>query len=164
MSVLITLTDVEPAVRLNAVLEQGGVETAVVSPLDDIRSAIRRAKPEVVVFTGGLLDPQNVHIVRDLLWDDVAVIGFADVRDPVIDERLRVIGYVEVYGKPIVLDEAVGGVRRLLERKRLGRVTGLIGESEAIREVEAATRASRPKRSRTPGLPIRSRRSTLSAN
>ena len=135
MSVLITLTDVEPAVRLNAVLEQGGVETAVVSPLDDIRSAIRRAKPEVVVFTGGLLDPQNVHIVRDLLWDDVAVIGFADVRDPVIDERLRVIGYVEVYGKPIVLDEAVGGVRRLLERKRLGRVTGLIGESEAIREV-----------------------------
>ena len=135
MSVLITLTDVEPAVRLNAVLEQGGVETAVVSPLDDMRSAIRRAKPEVVVFTGGLLDPQNVHIVRDLLWDDVAVIGFADVRDPVIDERLRVIGYVEVYGKPIVLDEAVGGVRRLLERKRLGRVTGLIGESEPIREV-----------------------------
>ena len=62
MSVLITLTDVEPAVRLNAALEQAGVETAVVSPLDDMRAAIRRAKPSVVVFTGGLLDQQNVQV------------------------------------------------------------------------------------------------------
>ncbi len=135
MSVLITLTDVEPAVRLNAVLEQAGVETAVVSPLDDMRAAIRRAKPTVVVFTGGLLDPQNVQVVRELLWNDVAVIGFADVRDPVIDERLRLLGYLEVYGKPVVLDEATAGVRRILERQRLSRETGLIGESEAIREV-----------------------------
>ncbi len=135
MSVLITLTDVEPAVRLNAALEQAGVETAVVSPLDDMRAAIRRAKPSVVVFTGGLLDPQNVQVVRELLWNDVAVIGFADVRDAAIDERLRLLGYVEVYGKPVVLDEATAGVRRILERQRLSRETGLIGESEAIREV-----------------------------
>jgi DNA-binding NtrC family response regulator len=135
MSVLITLTDVEPAVRLNAALEQAGVETAVVSPLDDMRAAIRRAKPSVVVFTGGLLDQQNVQVVRELLWNDVAVIGFADVRDAAIDERLRLLGYVEVYGKPVVLDEATAGVRRILERQRLSRETGLIGESEAIREV-----------------------------
>jgi len=135
VSVLITLTDVEPAVRLNAALEQGGIETEVVSPLDDIRSAIRRFRPDVVVFTGGLLDSQNAQVVRELLWDDVAVTGFADVRDPAIDERLRAIGFVEVYGKPVVLEEAVAGVRRILERQRLSRVTGLIGESDAIREV-----------------------------
>jgi len=135
MSVLITLTDVEPAVRLNAILEQEGIETAVVSPLDDMRAAIRRAKPELVVLTGGLLDPQHVQVVRELAWDDVAVIGFADVRDPLIDERLRRLGYMEVYSKPVVLDEVVAGVRRIRERQRLSRVTGLIGESEAIREV-----------------------------
>ncbi|MEO7965970.1 MAG: hypothetical protein ABIT38_18825, partial [Gemmatimonadaceae bacterium] len=95
MTVLITLTDVEPAVRLNAALEEEGIQTAVVSPLDDMRAAIARSKPTIVVFTGGLLDPQHVQLVRQLLWDDVAVIGFADVRDPTIDERLRVIGYVE---------------------------------------------------------------------
>ena len=135
MSVLITLTDVEPAVRLNAALEHAGIETEVVSPLDDMRAAIRRSKPSVVVLTGGLLDPANVAIVRELLWQDVAVVGFADVRDPAIDERLRLVGYVEVFGKPVVLDEASAGVRRILERQRLARETGLIGESEAIREV-----------------------------
>ena len=45
MKVLISLTDVEPAVRLNAQLEASGVETAVVSPLDDVRGAIRREQP-----------------------------------------------------------------------------------------------------------------------
>ena len=46
MKVLITLQDVEPAVRINARLEQDGIETDVVSPLDDIRAAIKREKPE----------------------------------------------------------------------------------------------------------------------
>ena len=45
MKVLITLNDVEPAVRLNAALEAEGVETAVVSPLDDIRAALKRERP-----------------------------------------------------------------------------------------------------------------------
>ena len=94
VKVLITLTDVEPAVRLNAQLERDGVETAVVSPLDDVRGAIRREKPDVIVITGALLDPQNVALVRELLWDGVAVVGLADVRDPEIDERLRAIGFV----------------------------------------------------------------------
>ena len=44
MTVIITLHDVEPAVRLNAELEREGVRTEVVSPLDDIRGAIRRVK------------------------------------------------------------------------------------------------------------------------
>jgi DNA-binding NtrC family response regulator len=135
MTVLITLTDVEPAVRLNAVLEQDGIPTAVVSPLDDMRAAVARSKPTIVVFTGGLLDPQHVQLVRQLLWDDVAVIGFADVRDPTIDERLRAIGYVEIYAKPVLIEEAASGVRRILERQRLSAETGLIGESAAIREV-----------------------------
>ena len=102
LKVLITLTDVEPAVRLNAQLERSGVETAVVSPLDDIRGAIRRAKPDVIVMTGALVDPHNVALVREMLWDGVPVVGLADVRDPEIDERLRAIGFVEVFAKPIV--------------------------------------------------------------
>jgi DNA-binding NtrC family response regulator len=135
MKVLITLTDVEPAVRLNAQLERDDIETALVSPLDDIRAALRREKPDLMVFTGGLLDPQNVQIVRELLWDDVAVVGFADVRDPIIDERLRTVGYTEVYPKPVPLDEVHQGIRGIIERRRLSQLTGLIGDSDAIREV-----------------------------
>jgi DNA-binding NtrC family response regulator len=132
---LIFLTDVEPAVRLNAQLERAGVETAVVSPLDDVRGAIRREKPDVIVMTGALVDPQNIALVREMLWEGIAVMGLADVRDPEIDERLRSIGFAEVYAKPIVVDEVADAVRRLLDRQRLSRLTGLIGQSEAIREV-----------------------------
>jgi DNA-binding NtrC family response regulator len=135
LKVLISLTDVEPAVRLNAELERSGVETAVVSPLDDVRGAIRRERPDVIVMTGALVDPQNVALVREMLWEGVAVVGLADVRDPEIDERLRVIGYSEIYAKPIVPAEVSDAIRRVLDRRRLANLTGLIGQSEAIREV-----------------------------
>jgi DNA-binding NtrC family response regulator len=135
VSVLITLTDVEPAVRVNALLEKSGVSTELVSPLDDFRAALRRAKPGVVVMTGALLDPQNVQLVREMLWDEIAVVGFADVLDDDIRHRLRGIGFVEVYPKPIVPDEAVESIRQLLHRKELANATGLIGEAESIREV-----------------------------
>jgi DNA-binding NtrC family response regulator len=135
VTVLISLTDVEPAVRLNAQLERSGVETAVVSPLDDVRGAIRREKPDLIVMTGALVDPQNVALVREMLWEGVAVVGLADVRDPEIDERLKAIGFVEVFAKPIVVDEVADTIRRLLDRQRLSRLTGLIGQSEGIREV-----------------------------
>ncbi len=135
MSVLITLTDVEPAVRLGKLLEADELTVEMVSPLDDFRSAVRRAKPDIVVMTGALLDPHNMQYVRELLWDEVAVVGFADVRDPGTDERLRAAGYVEVFSKPVVLEEVVEVIRQLARRQHLSRATGLIGESEAIREV-----------------------------
>lgn len=135
MTVLITLTDVEPAVRLNALLEKEGLTTELVSPVDDFRAVARRVRPEVVVITGGLLDPQNLSLVRELLWEGVSVVGFADVRDPVTDNRLRAAGYVEIFSKPVVVEEVAQSVRELLRRQRLSRETGLIGESAAIREV-----------------------------
>ncbi len=135
MTVLITLTDVEPAVRLGKLLEGEGLETEMVSPLDDFRSALRRSKPSVVVMTGGLLDPHNAQLVRELMWDEVAVIGFADVRDPETDERLKTTGFLEVFSKPVVLDDVIESIKQLLRRQELSRETGLIGESEAIRQV-----------------------------
>jgi DNA-binding NtrC family response regulator len=135
MKVLITLQDVEPAVRLNARLEQSGVDTAVVSPLDDIRGEIRRFKPDVVVITADLADKQNLALVNELLWDNRVVVGLAEGADLSLRDSLRALGYTEVYGKPLNVDEAAEGIRRLCERHALQRVTGLYGESEGIREV-----------------------------
>jgi len=135
MKVLLTLQDVEPAVRINAVLEREGVDTALVSPLDDIRSALRREKPDIIVFSGELSDPSTVAIVKEQLWDGAAVVGLADNVDTAHVERLRGIGYVDVFRKPVNLEEVIGGLRRLLERRRLQQLTGLIGESDAMREV-----------------------------
>jgi DNA-binding NtrC family response regulator len=135
MKVLLTLQDVEPAVRINAVLEREGVDTALVSPLDDIRSALRREKPDIIVFSGELSEPSTVAIVKEQLWDGAAVVGLADNVDTAHVERLRGLGYVDVFRKPVNLEEVIGGLRRLLERRRLQQITGLMGESDAMREV-----------------------------
>ncbi|HSY82124.1 MAG TPA: sigma-54 dependent transcriptional regulator [Gemmatimonadaceae bacterium] len=135
MKILLTLTDVEPAVRLNAQLEQSGVETEVVSPLDDIRSGIRRFKPDILVLSGALLDPQSVSLVREQLWDGTPVVGLSDVGDPEMAERLRTLGYTEIYVKPVVYSDVVAGLRRLADRRALAVATGLYGDSPGIREV-----------------------------
>ncbi|MEO8193958.1 MAG: sigma-54 dependent transcriptional regulator [Gemmatimonadales bacterium] len=135
MKALITLADVECAVRLNAALEESGIETVMVSPLDDIRREIKRAKPDVIVLTGAVADPQNVQLVREQLWDGVSVIGLADVDDDEMRERLRSVGFVDVYAKPVPTSDLVDIVRRALDRQRLAKITGLMGQSEAIREV-----------------------------
>src|SRR3954469_25611365 len=135
MRVLLTLNDVEPAVRLNAALEAEGVETAVVSPLDDIRSAIKREKPDLIVFSGDLTDAANVALVKELLWDGTAAVGLVNNVDPAHIERLKLTGFVDLYPKPINVPEVVAGLRGILERRRLQQLTGLMGESEAMREV-----------------------------
>lgn len=135
MKVLITLTDVEPAVRLNAQLEANAIQTAVVSPLDDLRGEIKRFKPDLIVLTGNLGDAGHIQIVRDQLWNGTSVIGLADVDDPDLRERLRTLGFTDVFTKPISADELYLAVRRVLDRKRLTEATGLIGQSEAINEV-----------------------------
>lgn len=134
-SVLITLLDIEPAVRLNAMLEASGVSTTVVSPVDNLRSEIARAHPELIVLTGNIADPGTLQVVREQLWEGTAVIGLADVADPQLIERWRAIGFVDIYIKPIAPDDLLDAVNRALERKRVAESTGLVGQSEAIREV-----------------------------
>ena len=135
MKVLLTLQDVEPAVRLNALVEAEGIETAVVSPLDDMRAAIRREKADIIVFSGDLTDPASVALVKEQLWDGAASVGLSDLSDDQHLERLRELGYVELYPKPVHYPEVLASLKRILERRRLQRLTGLIGESDAVREV-----------------------------
>ncbi len=135
MTVLITLNDVEPAVRINAELEADGIKTAVVSPLDDMRSALRRDPPDVIVFSGDLNDPQTLAVVRDQLWAGIGSIGLTSISDLSQLDRLRATGFIEIYRKPVDVADVVSGVKRVLERRRLQHETGLIGESEALREV-----------------------------
>jgi DNA-binding NtrC family response regulator len=134
-TVLITLHDVEIAVRLGARLEAAGLGTALVSPLDDVRAEIRRAKPSLILITGDLSDPSNISLLREQLWAGVPVVGLFDAGDPAQRERLRALGFVELWNKPIPVEDVEQGIRRLLERHALQAATGLIGESEPLREV-----------------------------
>ena len=133
--VAILMSDVEPAVRLNAALQAQGIATVIISPMDDVRGDLRRAAPDLLVLTGALLDNVNVSLVRQQLWDGVPVVGFTEVTDSAMEERLRDIGYVDTWPKPVVIDDVVDRIRRRLDRKRLAELTGLVGDSESIREV-----------------------------
>ena len=135
MKVLITLTDVEPAIRLNAMLEGAGVTTAMASPMDDMPSAVKREKPDVIVITGNLLDPPTQSLVRQQLWDGAAVLGLADVGDRNLEQRLKTGGFSEVITKPVETEELFNRVKSLLDRRLLAERTGLYGESEPVREV-----------------------------
>lgn len=134
-TVAILMTDVEPAVRLNAALEQAGVETVIISPMDDVRGMLQRARPMLVVLTGALLDSTNLALVRQQLWDGVPVLGFTDVMDAAMSARLLAAGYAGFWPKPIDIQEVVDAIRRRIERKELADITGIVGESEAIREM-----------------------------
>ena len=125
MKVLLTLNDVEPAVRLNAGLEAEGVETAVVSPLDDMRSTLRREKPDAIVFSGDLTEQATVALVKELQWNGVACIGLIEpAADEALRARLRLMGYVDLYEKPVRVPEVIAGIRGILERRRLQQITG----------------------------------------
>ncbi|MBX9928347.1 MAG: sigma 54-interacting transcriptional regulator [Gemmatimonadaceae bacterium] len=132
--VLITLADVELAVRLGALLDAGGdVSTVMVSPLDDLRAAVTKHKPAVVMLTGALLDAHVLTVVRDELWRGTGVVGVADVGDPQLEARLKAIGFSEVLPKPVPVEELLTVVRHQLDRQRVARETGLHGESASIR-------------------------------
>jgi DNA-binding NtrC family response regulator len=135
MKVMLTLTDVEPAVRLNALLEAAGHDTVLASPLDDVRGILARERPDLLVLTGSLTDPFYLQLARAQLWEGGAVAGLLDVDDPVHVERLREYGFAELYPKTTPVDDVAASLRRILEHQRLAHETGLIGQSEAMREV-----------------------------
>ena len=106
MKVLLTLQDVEPAVRLNALLEQEGVETAVVSPLDDIRGAHQaREAGRHRVHRRAARIRRPSRSSRSSCGTAPRSSGSSDNVDPAHVERLRALGYVDVFAKPVNLDE-----------------------------------------------------------
>src|SRR6185312_15956692 len=72
---------------------------------------------------------------KEQLWEGAATVGLSDVADPLHIERLRAVGYVDVFAKPVNPGDVVGSLHRILDRRRLQRATGLIGESDGMREV-----------------------------
>src|SRR2546426_11799228 len=81
--VLITTDDLEQAVRVNASLEQAGFDTAMVSPLDDVRQAVRGRQPpprppDAVALTGGLHESTAQRVLAAAREEAVSTPGPVD--------------------------------------------------------------------------------------
>ncbi|HEX6644105.1 MAG TPA: sigma-54 dependent transcriptional regulator [Gemmatimonadales bacterium] len=133
--VLITMDDLETAVRINAALEGTGVRTAMFSALDDAGGTLRRERPDLVVLTGGVHEAPARHLAALARDHEISTLALLEPTDSERAERTERLGVTEVLTKPVAADDLVATAQRLIERRRLQERTGIAGESEAVQEV-----------------------------
>ncbi|MGI9040447.1 MAG: sigma-54 interaction domain-containing protein, partial [Gemmatimonadales bacterium] len=125
----------ETAVPLNAALEAAGFSTALVSPLDDAHSAMRREDPDLLILTGAVHEAGAQQLLRLAREQEVFTLGLLEPTDSERGERSSRIPATVLLVKPVRSDEAVATARRLVDRRRLQQHTGISGQSPAIHEV-----------------------------
>jgi len=133
--VLITTDDLEVGVPVNAALEAARCTTTMVSSFDDLRAAMRRADPEVVVLTGALHEQPTRELVALARDHGAATLGLVEATDQAGPRSAHSLGLTAWLTKPVSPPEVAGVVQRLLERRQLQERTGILGDSPAIHEV-----------------------------
>ena len=134
--ILLSMDDLEVAVRVNAALEAAGHATAMVGVTDDARAALRREQPDLVILTGNLYEPPARALAAQARDGEVSTLALLEPTDPSAGEReRRPVDVTEVLHKPVPPADVVHVAERLLERRALQQRTGIIGESAAIQEL-----------------------------
>ena len=133
--ILVTMADLETAVPLNAALEAAGFTTAMVSPMDDARAAMRREHPDLLVLTGAVHEASAMQLLRLAREQEVYSLALLEPTDTERDERGARVPATTMLTKPVKMDEAVAIARRMVERRHLQQRTGISGQSSAIQEV-----------------------------
>src|SRR3954464_4808919 len=133
--ILITMDDLETAVRLNAALEAGGFSNTMFSSLDAAGGTVRREHPDLVILTGAVHEPHAQQLAALAHDAEISTLALLEPTDSERTERVERLRATEVMTKPVVPDDAVATARRLIERRDLQERTGIVGESAAIQEV-----------------------------
>jgi DNA-binding NtrC family response regulator len=133
--VLISMDDLETAVRTNAAFEQAGFRTTLVAPTDDVVAVLRTSEPDLVVLTGALHEAPAGLLIEQARDRSISTLGLVEPADPDPQYLARHLGLTAWMAKPAAPADIVEVARRLLERRRLQARTGIIGESPAIQEV-----------------------------
>jgi DNA-binding NtrC family response regulator len=131
-TVLITTQDLEPAVRLRDAFRSAGYGVELLTPgerVADVPDAI------LLILTGSLNEKQARRLCREAVeHDGLPVIGLFDSAAEAEPDAVRRLGLHEGVVKPIEPSDVVLLGKRLIDRVRLRRVTGIIGETDAMIE------------------------------
>ena len=134
--ILLTMDDLETAVRTNAALEAAGYATTMVSSLDDARGAMRRANPDLVLLTGAVYEPPARHLAQMAHDAEISILALLEAdRSAGPGERDEHLHATALLSKPVNPEEVVQTVGRLVARRQLQLRTGIVGESPAIQEL-----------------------------
>jgi DNA-binding NtrC family response regulator len=131
-TVIVTTQDLEPAVRLRDAFRDEGYEVELLTPgehVADVPDAV------LLVLTGALEEKQARRLIREAAErDDVPVLGLLEAGTLADAETKRRLSVTETFTKPIDPAEVALVGKRLIERAQLRRLTGIIGETDAMME------------------------------
>ena len=130
--VLITTVDLEPAVRLRDAFEAAGHDVELLTPGEHIADV---ADPVLLIFTGGLDQKQARRLAREAAEHGrLPIVALVDSPGQATQELRFALGVHEFAVKPIDPADVVLIGRRLIDRQRLREATGIVGETDAMRE------------------------------
>ena len=131
--VLITTVDLEPAVRLRDAFEEAGFAVELLTPGERIADV---ADPILLILTGGLDQKQARRLAREAAeLDRLPIVALVDSPAHVTQELRFRLDVSEFVVKPIDPSDVVLIGRRLIDRRHLRAVTGIVGETDVMREV-----------------------------
>ena len=130
-TIVVTTQDLEPAVRLRDALVGSGYDVELLTATERLSNV---EHPSLLVLTGELEEKRSRRLALEAAERGrVPVIGLADSPEQ-HREAARGRAFAEIFLKPIDADEVATVARRIVERRRLQDLTGIVGETDAIRE------------------------------
>jgi DNA-binding NtrC family response regulator len=131
-TVLITTQELEPAVRLRDAFRDAGFGVELITPGERVADVPDGA---LLVLTGALEDRQARRLTREAVeHDGLPVIGLFEPGAPITPDVKHRLGLHEGMTKPVDPSDVVLIGRRLIDRGRLRRVTGIVGETDPMVE------------------------------
>ncbi|MBR9989594.1 MAG: sigma-54-dependent Fis family transcriptional regulator [Gemmatimonadetes bacterium] len=131
-TVLITTQELEPAVRLRDAFRDAGYGVELITPGERVADVPDAA---LLVLTGALEERQARRLTREAMEQDgLPVIGLFDTDSAITPDAKQRFGLHEGIAKPADPAEVVLIGRRLIDRGRLRRVTGIVGETDPMVE------------------------------
>ncbi|HUE76520.1 MAG TPA: sigma 54-interacting transcriptional regulator [Longimicrobiales bacterium] len=131
--VLITTTDLEASVRLRDAFAAHKLPVELLTPSEDVADVEDAA---LLVLTGGLDQKRARRLAAEAAARDrlpvMALAESAAEAGPALRARL---GLQELFVKPVDYDDVALAGQRLIQRRRLRSITGIVGETDAMLEV-----------------------------
>ena len=131
-SVLISTHDLKTAGPLREAFQEAGYEVELVTPEEDLSEV---ENPLLFILTGGLKNEAAATQARQAREaSHIPVFGIAREGEEGIRQAARALDLQEVFPYPPDPREVALLGRTLVERNRLQEITGIVGETDAVRE------------------------------